>query len=540
MLVRPLQEDPTKALANHESGTAEVLHLASVERPEIRDHEVLIRAAAASVHTGAALLMQGIPWVMRRRTGPTKPRNRIPGLDVAGTVERVGAAVSRFAPEDPQVFGGGRETSPNDQMGIKPANLSFAQAAVLTGFPENLHIPTTSVPRYVSDNRGMALFERYPRARWAAPALAGALVVSGVAVAQASTGGSSDLPPRTAAQLLVDLQGARPTPLSGSVTQTMDLGLPDISSITSGAQGPGSFSPVVLLSGTHTWRVWYADPQHARLALMDGSDEYDVIRNGSDIWLWSSTDQSVVHATAPAKAATDSTSTPTLQPTMPDGTPLPDLSTPAAAAAWAIQQLDPSTQIETTSSERVAGRDAYGLVLTPRTSDSLVGSVRLSLDAETSLPLAVTITPRGSGTAAVDVRYTSLSLGAPAGSVFDFTPPPGAAVTAPERHAGSGTDAERPGAAAGGQKPTVVGTGWSSVVVGTLPDTSAGSSGDAASQDPMAAIQTLLPVVSGSWGSGHLLSTRLLSAVITDDGRFAVGAVDPSVLYTALESTPAT
>ena len=56
MLVRPLQEDPTKALANHESGTAEVLHLASVERPEIRDHEVLIRVAAASVQGARRLL----------------------------------------------------------------------------------------------------------------------------------------------------------------------------------------------------------------------------------------------------------------------------------------------------------------------------------------------------------------------------------------------------------------------------------------------------------------------------------------------------
>ncbi len=45
-----------KALVHHEYGTAEVLHLASVERPEIRDHEVLIRVAAASVHVARRLL----------------------------------------------------------------------------------------------------------------------------------------------------------------------------------------------------------------------------------------------------------------------------------------------------------------------------------------------------------------------------------------------------------------------------------------------------------------------------------------------------
>ena len=43
-----------------------------------------------------------------------------------------------------------------------------------------------------------------------------------------------------------------------------------------------------------------------------------------------------------------------------------------------------------------------------------------------------------------------------------------------------------------------------------------------------------LPTVSGSWGSGHLLHGALFSAVLTDDGRIAVGAVAPSMLYAAL------
>jgi hypothetical protein len=45
-----------------------------------------------------------------------------------------------------------------------------------------------------------------------------------------------------------------------------------------------------------------------------------------------------------------------------------------------------------------------------------------------------------------------------------------------------------------------------------------------------------LPRVSGSWGSGRLLRSSLLSAVITDDGRLAVGAVAPDLLYQALGS----
>jgi len=374
----------------------------------------------------------------------------------------------------------------------------------------------------------MSFFDQHPRARWAAPVLAAALVVGGVAMAQSSAGGQSDLAQRSAHDLLVDLQKARPTPLSGTVVQRTDLGLPELPAGVLGGGGSmsaGALNPVTLLSGSHTWRLWYADPTHARLALVDGTDEYDVVRNGRDLWQWSSTDASVVHATAPAGggASTDTTSPAT--PADP-GAGLPDLSNPDAVATWALSQLGPTTIVDSTRTDMVAGRPAYGLVLTPRASDTRIGSVRLSLDAKTSLPLAATVIPRGSNVPAVDVRYTSLNLAEPASSVFGFTPPPGAKVTTVSTGNGSGLRA----APASGTRPQVVGTGWSSVLVGELPAPSAGG----ARSNPVTALSRLLPEVAGSWGSGHLLTTRLFTAVLTDDGRFAAGAVDPSVLYAAL------
>jgi outer membrane lipoprotein-sorting protein len=375
---------------------------------------------------------------------------------------------------------------------------------------------------------GMSFLSRYPRVRWAAPVLAGALMIGGVAVAQSSAGGQSDLAPRSAHELLVSLQDATPTPLSGAVVQTMDLGLPDLSSAGrtggGGSGASGGLNPVTLLSGSHTWRVWYADPTHSRLALVDGSSEYDVVRNGSDLWQWSSQDQSVVHATIPDESSASP------RPTRPAPSGLPDLSDPAAVATWALSQLDPTTQVTTTRTDMVAGRPAYGLVLTPRSPDTRIGSVHLSLDATTSLPLAATVLPRGSTVPAVDVRFTSVTLAAPESSVFDFTPPPGATVTTPgDPSAGEGSGAADPAA----QRPTVTGTGWTSVVVGTLPQPS--SSDTAATADPLTVLSTLLPRVSGTWGSGNLMTTRLFTVVLTDDGRFAAGAVDPPALYAALE-----
>jgi NADPH:quinone reductase-like Zn-dependent oxidoreductase len=126
-----------KAIVQHEYGTADVLHLEDVDQPDIGDDEVLIAVAAASLHAGDALLMQGLPYVMRLGTGLSRPRNPIPGLDVAGSVERVGRRVSRFAPGD-AVFGNGRGTlaefapAKQDRLVHKPDDLTFRQAAVLT------------------------------------------------------------------------------------------------------------------------------------------------------------------------------------------------------------------------------------------------------------------------------------------------------------------------------------------------------------------------------------------------------------------------
>lgn len=126
-----------QAIVQHEYGPPRVLHLEEVNPPTIKDDEVLIRVEAASVHAGDAYLMQGVPYVMRLGAGLRRPRNTIRGFDVAGTVEEVGAAVSRFAPGD-HVFGNGRGTlaelapAKQEQLTAKPQDLSFEEAAVLT------------------------------------------------------------------------------------------------------------------------------------------------------------------------------------------------------------------------------------------------------------------------------------------------------------------------------------------------------------------------------------------------------------------------
>jgi NADPH:quinone reductase-like Zn-dependent oxidoreductase len=123
-----------QALVQETYGSAEVMHITEIDKPEIGDNEVLVRVQAASIHVGDWILMTGSPFLMRLVTGLRKPKNRVPGTDVAGTVEAVGKDVTQLRPGD-DVFGWGEGAfaeylrAPEDQFLKKPANLTFEQAA---------------------------------------------------------------------------------------------------------------------------------------------------------------------------------------------------------------------------------------------------------------------------------------------------------------------------------------------------------------------------------------------------------------------------
>src|SRR6186997_3668213 len=93
-----------EAIVQDRYGSSEVLGSQDIDPPTIGDDEVLVRVRAASIHVGDWILMTGSPFVMRFATGLRKPKNPIPGTDVAGTVEAVGTDVTSLRPGD-EVFG---------------------------------------------------------------------------------------------------------------------------------------------------------------------------------------------------------------------------------------------------------------------------------------------------------------------------------------------------------------------------------------------------------------------------------------------------
>jgi NADPH:quinone reductase-like Zn-dependent oxidoreductase len=123
-----------KAIVQDRYGSAEVLEARDIDKPEIGDNEVLVRVRAASIHVGDWILMTGSPSIMRLATGLRKPKNPVPGTDVAGTVEAVGKDVTKLQPGD-EVFGWAAGAfaefahAAEDQFVKKPANLTFEEAA---------------------------------------------------------------------------------------------------------------------------------------------------------------------------------------------------------------------------------------------------------------------------------------------------------------------------------------------------------------------------------------------------------------------------
>jgi NADPH:quinone reductase-like Zn-dependent oxidoreductase len=125
-----------QAIVQDNYGSSEALRLEEIDRPAISDGEVLVRVRAASIHVGDWILMTGSPVVMRLATGLRRPKSRVPGTDVAGTVEAVGSGVERLKVGD-EVFGWGAGAfaefvvASEGQLLKKPANLTFEQASAV-------------------------------------------------------------------------------------------------------------------------------------------------------------------------------------------------------------------------------------------------------------------------------------------------------------------------------------------------------------------------------------------------------------------------
>lgn len=130
-----------KAIVQTKYGSFDVLKYGEVQKPIPGDDEALVKVHAAAINFGNLVLVSGKPFFTRAEAGLLNPHKILnPGSDVAGLVETVGKNVTQFKPGD-EVFAdnlpGGYGTYaeyvcvPENEMALKPANISFEQAATV-------------------------------------------------------------------------------------------------------------------------------------------------------------------------------------------------------------------------------------------------------------------------------------------------------------------------------------------------------------------------------------------------------------------------
>lgn len=363
--------------------------------------------------------------------------------------------------------------------------------------------------------------------RWLVPVTAVAVVAGVGALGPMVADASPKLPGITAQDLLAKVQTAKVDGLSGTVRSDADLGLPAIPGMA-----PGTQQLTDLLSGEHTARVAYAGPDKARVSIIYNQAERVWTTDGTSAWAYDSSKREAVKLTVPEHR-----------------TAKPDKAVPSydpqAAAKQFLDAIDPTTKVEVSGTEKVAGRDAYKLRLVPKTDKTTVGSVTLAIDSKTWVPLDVTVMPRKGSDPALELGFSSVSFDVPAASTFTFTPPKGVKVTdqkvpstagpkrvAPKQVAPKQIEPGKPGAATA-DRPTVIGEGWESVAMIRGAETS-GLTGTG----PLAQLLAKAPTVQGTWGKGKVVTSKMVSALITDDGRVFVGLVTPDTLQAAAAKAP--
>ncbi|MFF2931886.1 LolA family protein [Streptomyces mirabilis] len=356
--------------------------------------------------------------------------------------------------------------------------------------------------------------------------------------------GDPSLPKITAEQLIEKIAKSDVQQLSGTVKVSTDLGLPSLGGLESGmlsgvtkGSGGSSADPqsklMELASGTHTVRVAADGPDKAKVSVLENAAEYSIIHNGNDVWAYDSKSNEVYHSKAPAAEKG--------QEKAPKDVP----TTPKQLADEALKSVDDTTSVTVDGTAQVAGRDAYKLLIKPKQSGSTVGAITVAVDAKTGVPLKFTLVPTSGGAAVVDAGFTQVAFAKPAASTFDFTPPKGAKVTEGKDSKGSkdlkgSKDSKAPESAPsrgdlgkGLDGLKTVGKGWSTIAEFDTGGQGMPSGSSSQGGNVSGFLNSLGDHVKGKFGSGTVFSTRLVNALITDDGKVYAGAVTKDALVKA-------
>ncbi|GAA2694132.1 sigma-E factor regulatory protein RseB domain-containing protein [Actinosynnema pretiosum subsp. pretiosum] len=382
----------------------------------------------------------------------------------------------------------------------------------------------------------------------AAAGVAAGVVGLGVLAMPAGAGPAPVLPEVGAQELVESVLTAEPAAFGGSIQVDNNLGVPALAGVPQ------------LGDGESKARMWTDGQGRTRLQLPSGNSERTLVNDGSTLWLWNSAEQKVTKLPASERTAEQK------------------VADPVSAAREVVTAVEKYSDVSVDGTARVANRSAYELVLAPKPDErTVLREVRVAVDSELRVPLRVSVLTNGATDPAAQIGFTDFQAGAQDASLFTFTPPANAEVVEGEakgeRRGPDSAQAEKLAQASGLK---TVGEGWDTVLVAKAgPDVlaqlgqgareggfgkrvdgiegrsdsrppwaraSEGSTEQGSEEsgrrgrglDPQQLLAQLGKPVSGDWGTGTLITTRVGSALIASDGRVALGAVPEQVLVEAI------
>jgi outer membrane lipoprotein-sorting protein len=330
-------------------------------------------------------------------------------------------------------------------------------------------------------------------------------------VVLATPAGAGEAPPElpdvSAEALVQSVLDTTIPAFAGSVELDNNLGLP---------------IPGMPSSDGQSAQVWADGTGKARLAVPGRDSETTIVDDGSTVWVWDSEEKSVTKVPHEQGAGEK---------------PLEGMfADPAKAAAELVTAMQKDSTVTVDGTARVADRPVYQLVLTPKPSErTLLREIRVSVDSELRIPMSVEVLANGQADPAVKVGFTDFSDAQQDPSLFAFTPPAGATIS--EKNVDEEVRGQNMEEWMAQADFKTVGEGWDIVATGKIPAdalrAAEGMTGQSG-QNPLGMLETVGRKVTGDFGIGYVITTHVGTALITEDGKIAVGAVPEQVVTEAI------
>jgi outer membrane lipoprotein-sorting protein len=392
------------------------------------------------------------------------------------------------------------------------------------------------------------------------PSIIAPATVAAVALIGPVQANAIDLPDRSADELMVLMEsGTQVSSFTGIVVTESNLGLPalEFSSMVDEAsverlqermpEEMADFVPQVieqnsltdaleLLAGDQRARVVMSE-DGVRVQIMDAINERVFVANRESFWAYDYREATAVTGNFPdaneQQEIQDRIKTQWTNAAEQLQTSLTlDISSPQAVAEYVLEKTSDSTSYQVGSDKRIAGRDAYSLIVAPRSDASLIDRIVLHIDAETGMVLQSAVFSTEQDEAAFRIGFESLSYKTPQTSEFSFTPPPGTTITtlpdtsdALRTTAGRAdmdelTTSERTPLPA--ERPQFLGEEWNSVLF--VPAT------DEYEQMLTLLDSQFLEGLVQEIDGGKVFSTPVANAFMADNGDIYIGAVTVETL----------